>query len=157
MCQNMEVFIMYFIGIDISKYKHDCFIMNETGQVIRDSFSFDNNKEGFKLFLGVVQSLDCSQEIKIGLESTGHYGDNLKFFLNANNFEFMEINPYLVKQFIRSLSSRKEKNDKLDARFIAKYIASNDHEFKSYRIPSYHLKALKSLSRFRESLVRNHY
>ncbi len=92
--------------------------MNETGQIIRDSFSFDNNKEGFNLFLGVVQSLDCSQEIKVGLESTGHYGDNLKFFLNANNLEFMEINPYLIKQFIRTLSSRKEKNDKLDARYI---------------------------------------
>ncbi len=72
---------MYFIGIDISKYKHGCFIMNETGQVIRDSFFFDNSKEGFNLFLGVVQSLDRSQEIKIGLESTGHYGNNLKFSL----------------------------------------------------------------------------
>ena len=69
---------MYYIGIDVSKYKHDCFIMNEHGVVIRDSFSFDNNKEGFKLFLDVVKSLDCSQEIKIGLEATGHYGDNLK-------------------------------------------------------------------------------
>ena len=80
---------MYFIGIDISKYKHDCFIMNEFNQIIRDSFSFDNDKEGFNLFLSVVKSLDCSQEIKIGLESTGHYGDNLKFFLNANNLTFM--------------------------------------------------------------------
>lgn len=156
MCQNYGGIFMYFIGIDISKYKHDCFILSETGQIIRDSFSFDNNKDGFNLFLDVVQSLDCSQEIKIGLESTGHYGDNLKFFLNVNNLEFMEINPFLIKQFIRSLSSRKEKNDKLDAKYIAKFIASDDHEFKSYRIPSYHLKALKSLSRFRESLVRNH-
>lgn len=98
----------------------------------------------------------CSQEIKIGLESTGHYGDNLKFFLDANNLEFMEINPFLIEQFIRSISSRKEKNDKLDAKYITKYIASNDYEFKTYRTSSYHLKALKSLSRFRESLIRNH-
>lgn len=146
---------MYFIGIDISKYKHDCFIMNEFNQIIRDSFSFDNNKEGFSLFLSVVKSLDCSQEIKIGLESTGHYGDNLKLFLNANNLNVMEIDPYSVKQFIRSISSRREKNDKLDARYIAKYIASDDHEFKSYHIPSYHLRELKSLTRFRESLVKN--
>lgn len=145
---------MYFIGIDISKYKHDCFIINEFNQIIRDSFSFDNDKEGFNLFLSVVKSLDCSQEIKIGLESTGHYGDNLKFFLNANNLTFMEINPYAVKQFIRSISSRREKNDKLDAHYIAKYIASNDHEFKSYQVPSYHLKEMKSLTRFRESLVK---
>ncbi len=61
----------------------------------------------------------------------------------------MEINPYLIKQFIRSLYSRKEKNDKLDARYIAKYIASDDREFKSYRISSYHLKALKSFNHSR--------
>ena len=59
---------MYFIGIDISKYKHDCFIMNENNQVIRGSFSFDNSQEGFNTFLDVLKSLDRSQEIKIGLE-----------------------------------------------------------------------------------------
>ena len=58
---------MYFIGIDISKYKHDCFIMNENNQVIRGSFSFDNSQEGFNTFLDVLKSLDRSQEIKIGL------------------------------------------------------------------------------------------
>lgn len=145
---------MYFIGIDISKYKHDCFIMNETKQVIRDSFSFENNKEGFNLFLDVVKSLDCSQEIKVGLEATGHYGDNLKLFLNDHNLSFMEINPLKVKNYIRSISSRKEKNDKIDARYIAKYIASTDYEFRSYHIQSYHLKALKSLTRYKESLTR---
>ena len=25
---------MYFVGIDVSKYKHDCFITTETGTVI---------------------------------------------------------------------------------------------------------------------------
>lgn len=146
---------MYYIGIDISKYKYDCCIINDQSQTIRDSFSFENTKEGYEYFLNVVKSLDCSQKIMIGLEATGHYGDNLKFFLNANKLTFMEINPYLVKQFIRSISSRREKNDKIDARFIAKFVASSDHDFKSYQIPSYHLKALKSLTRFRESLIRN--
>ncbi len=41
---------MYLIGIDISKFKHDCFIATETGLVIKDSFSFDNNQEGLKNF-----------------------------------------------------------------------------------------------------------
>ena len=36
------VFMTYFIGIDIAKYKHDCFIMDQDGSVIRDSFSFPN-------------------------------------------------------------------------------------------------------------------
>ena len=39
----------FFIGLDLSKFKHDCFIMNERGEVVRNSFSFSNNREGFNL------------------------------------------------------------------------------------------------------------
>ena len=73
---------MYLVGIDISKYKHDCFIATETGEVIKNSFSFANNHQGFNELLTVLKSLDQTQEIRIGLEATGHYGNNLKIFLN---------------------------------------------------------------------------
>ena len=33
----------YFVGIDIAKYKHDCFICDHNGEVIRRSFTFSNN------------------------------------------------------------------------------------------------------------------
>ena len=26
----------YFVGIDIAKFKHDCFIVNENGEVIKN-------------------------------------------------------------------------------------------------------------------------
>ena len=86
----------YFIGLDLSKFKHDCFIMNEFGEVIRDSFSFENNREGFNTFLSVLKELDPIQEKRIGFESTGHYGSNLKMFLERNGYSFMEFNPLLV-------------------------------------------------------------
>ena len=35
---------MYIVEIDCSKYKHDCFIATETGEVIRDTFTFDNSE-----------------------------------------------------------------------------------------------------------------
>lgn len=35
---------MIYIGIDISKYKHDCFICNDTGDVIVENLSFKNTK-----------------------------------------------------------------------------------------------------------------
>ena len=124
---------MYFIGIDISKYKHDCFIMNENNQVIRDSFSFDNSQEGFKTFLDVLKSLDCSQEIKIGLEATGHYGNNLKLFLNDNGYSFMEFNPLLIKRFASSHSLRRTETDKYDASLIAAILTDATIEYKPYR------------------------
>lgn len=81
----------YFVGIDIAKYKHDCFICDHNGEVIRRSFTFSNNQTGFKELLSALNSLDQNQKIKIGFEATGHYGSNLKQFLKANDFDFMEI------------------------------------------------------------------
>ena len=145
---------MYFIGIDISKYKHDCYICDSNGEVIRDSFSFDNSREGFDLLLSELKHLDCSQKIKIGLEATGHYGTNLKIFLNDNGFDFCEFNPLLVKRLISSHSLRRTKTDKCDARMIAAILADSTVAYKPYRISSYHINELKSLTRERESLVK---
>ena len=145
---------MYLIGIDIAKYKHDCFIIDNNGQVIRDSFSFDNSQEGFLYLLDVLKSLDCSQKIKIGLEATGHYGTNLKFFLNDHGYSFMEFNPLLVKRFASSHSLRRTKTDKCDASLIASVLSDPTIKYKPYRFSSYHILELKTLTRFRESMIK---
>lgn len=55
----------YFIGLDIAKHKHDCYVMNKKKETIIDSFSFDNNSTGFNTLLHVLNnSLDPSQEKK---------------------------------------------------------------------------------------------
>lgn len=142
---------MYFVGIDISKYKHDCFITTGTNCVIIENFSFENNKKGFQKLLDLLKSFD-NQEIRIGLEATGHYHMNLMLFLEKNNFSFMEFNPSLVKKFIESQTLRKTKTDKADARWINKYLISMD--YKPHPKQFYHKYALKSLSRRRTSIVR---
>ena len=38
---------MIYAGIDISKYKHDCFILSDFGEVVNDGFSFTNTAKGF--------------------------------------------------------------------------------------------------------------
>ena len=63
---------LYFVGIDISKFKHDCAIVDEFGDVITPSWSFQNDREGFSLLKELLDALDG--EKKIGLEATGHYG-----------------------------------------------------------------------------------
>lgn len=142
---------MYFVGIDISKYKHDCFITTETGEVIEENLSFTNTNEGFVQLLNLLKSLDNNQEIRIGFEATGHYGMNLKLFLEKNNYSFMEFNPNLVKQFIKSQTLRKTKTDKKDAIWITKYLISVD--YKPHPKQFYHKFTLKSLSRKRDKLV----
>ena len=39
---------MILVGIDVSKDKHDCFIMNSDGEVLFDSFAILNNLDGFE-------------------------------------------------------------------------------------------------------------
>lgn len=143
---------MYFVGIDISKYKHDCFICTETGEVIESNFSFPNTSDGFEQLLNLLKSIDNFKEIRIGFEATGHYGMNLKLFLEKNNYSFMEFNPKLVKEFISGQTLRKTKTDKKDAYQITKYLISAD--YKPHPKQFYHKYSLKSLSRMREKLVK---
>ena len=60
---------MYYIGIDISKFKHDCAVIDDAGDVVTPSWSFANDLEGFLQFKALLDSLGT--ETKIGLESTG--------------------------------------------------------------------------------------
>ena len=141
---------MYFVGIDISKYKHDCFICTETGEVIEENLSFTNTNDGFIQLLNLLNSLDNSQEIRIGFEANGHYGMNLKLFLEKNNYSFMEFNPALVKRFILTQTLRRTKADKKDAILIISV------DYKPHLKQFYHKYSFKSLSRMREKLVKQH-
>lgn len=145
----------YFIGIDIAKYKHDCFIMDQDGTVIRDSFSFSNDKTGFALLLSVLDSLDPSHEKRIGFESTGHYALNLMCFLESHDLSFMEINPILIKRFSSATTLRRTKTDKADAALITSYLTTV--EYITYPTQSYHIHSLKSLTRSRDTLVRQRF
>ena len=142
---------MIYIGIDISKYKHDCFICNDTGEVIVENLSFENTKKGFQQFLDLLKSYD-NDNVHIGLEATGHYGLNLKLFLEKNNYNFMEFNPLLVKEFKKSLSLRRTKTDKVDATVICQKLMSVPYKPNSKLF--YHKYSIKSLSRLRETLVK---
>lgn len=142
---------MYLIGIDISKYKHDCFIATETGEVIKEAFSFKNDSNGFSQLLATLNSLESKQEKRIGMESTGHYGHNLMRFLHENNFTFMVLNPYLTEKYRQATSLRKTKTDKIDAQIISKMLLSLDYQ--TYSSKSYHISSLKSLTRFRFRMI----
>ena len=48
---------MYFVGIDISKYKHDCCIISAANQNVVSKFTFPNDKAGFEELLTVLNSL----------------------------------------------------------------------------------------------------
>ena len=134
---------MLNIGIDISKKKHDCIVIDDAGVIVRSVFSFNNDRAGFNQFLDMYHSLDPTEIKKIGFEATGHYQDNFKVFLEQSGLSFMELNALLVHKFKSSQTLRGVKTDKTDARLIASYLSSI--EFKPYPKISYHTLALRSL------------
>ena len=64
---------MYFVGIDISKYKHDCCIISAANQKVVSKFTFNNDKSGFEELLTVLNSLSNPEDIKIGFESIARW------------------------------------------------------------------------------------
>ena len=143
---------MYFVGIDISKYKHDCFITTETGLIVYDPFTIENSHDGFEELLTVLRSLDSPNAIRIGFESTGHYALNLKLFLEKAHYSFMEFNPVLLAKFNKAQSLRRTKTDAIDCSSIARWLMTV--EYKPHPIGFYHTYSLKSLTRLRNSLIQ---
>ena len=145
---------MVYVGIDVAKDKHDCFIMGVGGEVLHDVFVIPNNIGGFSDLYQKIQAVcESLENVKIGLEATGHYSYNLLGFLVDKGFAPFVINPLHSTLFRKSLSLRKTKTDKVDARTIAAMLAS-DMDLKSYSSTAYHNEELKSLVRYRFDKVK---
>ena len=145
---------MIYIGIDVAKDKHDCFITNSDGEILFNPFTISNNREGFEtLFQRIKSVAEDFSKIKVGLEATGHYSYNLLGFLLDKGLPTYVINPLHTNLYRKSLSLRKTKTDKVDSRTIATMMMS-DVNLKSYSDTSYHNEELKSLTRYRFDKVK---
>lgn len=138
---------MFYIGIDISKYFHHCYIARADGSKVKD-FSFDNNQIGFQTLFDELSPLGDPSKIKVGFESTGHYHLNLAAYLSNKGYTYVEINPYLTNLFSKALSLRKTKTDKVDAKVIASMVGSVDYQ--NLHTKFYHTNDLRELTRARQ-------
>ena len=146
---------MICVGIDVAKDKHDCFILSSEGEVLADVFTIPNNAEGFGTLLQAIRN--CTRpadKIMVGLEATGHYSYNILGFLLDRGLPTYVINPLHTNLYRKSLSLRKTKTDRIDARTIATMLLS-DVDLKSYTDTSYHNEELKSLTRYRFDKVQD--
>ena len=145
---------MISVGIDVSKDKHDCFIVNSEGEVLADVFTIHNTMDGFNFLLQRIRECTMPQDkIKVGLEATGHYSYNLLGFLLDNGLPTYVLNPLRTNLYRKSLSLRKTKTDRVDARTIASMLLS-DAGLKPYTDTAYHNEELKSLTRYRFDKVK---
>jgi transposase len=140
---------MIYVGIDVAKDKHDCCILDDEGRKMDPNFTITNDKVGFdELFSRIEEVTTDKAEIKVGLEATGHYSNNLLAALVDKGFPTVVINPLHTNLYRKGLSLRKTKTDKVDAFTIAMMLMT-DRTLKSYSDTSYHNEELKSLTRYR--------
>ena len=145
---------MIYVGIDVAKDKHDCFITNSDGEVLFKAFTIKNNLDGFdELYQKIESVMEDASKVKVGLEATGHYSYNLLGYLLDKGLATFVINPLHTNLYRKSLSLRQTKTDKVDAHTIASMLMS-DVNLKSYSDTSYHNEELKSLTRYRFDKVK---
>ena len=145
---------MLYIGIDVAKSKHDCFIIDSDGVIYTDNLRITNDRVGFnKLLETILDALDGEPvtNAKVGLEHTGHYSINIKRFLESQGFVVTSFNPLETNAFRKASTLRKTKTDKCDAKIIATMLFSDESIPTSS--PSYQIQELKSLTRHRFRLI----
>src|SRR5699024_10678133 len=141
-----------FVGIDVSKYKHDLAILDDHGEILSKHFQFANTYLGFQRLKEHLETLEIpTAELHIALEDTGHYADNLIAFLQKLGYPTFTYNPLLIKEFVKSLTLRKSKTDKKDALSIARKILSDPTPERYIVEPR--IMELKELTRYQNRLI----
>ena len=135
----------FYVGIDVSKHKHTVAIIDQEANVISKPHNIVNTKEGFDSLLNELGLLGPKEQIKIGLEATGHYMNCLVRYLVKNGYQVQIYNPFLIENYRKSNSNNAAKTDNLDALLISQYVST--HAFASTPQISYLIEEVRKISR----------
>ncbi len=125
MLKNYSLEELLFCPIEVAKYEYEASFVNYYGDIILPPFPFPNNKQGVSMYLDKLHKASENMNAKktiIGLESSGHYHENLIISLENKGYEVILINPYEVwkerDNYIR-------KTDSVDLRPITSALIHN--------------------------------
>jgi len=103
-----------FCGVDVSKDRLDVMVLPE-----QQLFSVGNDPVGWR---DLLQNLSGFSISAVGLEASGGYERGVMRALLAAGMSVRQINPFQLRQFANA-SGVLAKNDRLDARMIASFVA----------------------------------
>src|SRR6188472_3218086 len=103
-----------FVGIDVSQDRLDVLLLPQA-----TGFSVANNEAGWNALIARLRDLPVAA---IGLEPSGGYERGVIRALLTASLSVRRINPNRLRQFARARGAL-AKNDRLDARLIAEYVA----------------------------------
>lgn len=117
------IYPQLFIGIDVSKLKHDVAIFNEQKEPIHKVLVIGENLKGYQALVSKLEQLKQryrTQKFIIGLEATSDYWKNLYAFLKKQSQAYVLtlLNPVQTKKFAEA-ELRRAKTDPVNAKDIA--------------------------------------
>ncbi|HJH30198.1 MAG TPA: IS110 family transposase, partial [Methanosarcinaceae archaeon] len=151
---NMNNNIHLYIGIDVSKDKHDICIKNNDGNVLK-RFQIRNNKSNLNKLYKTVNKFksDIGDETDafFGMEATGIYSFPLYSALKRDGHLVKLYNPIQTNGY-RKTKIRKTKTDLIDADIIADMLRHQEPPV-STAIDNLRLYQLRELCRVRQRNV----
>lgn len=110
--------ITHQVGIDVAQKTLEVVLL--AGESISRQH-VENTPAGFECLQSwlIAQALEPEQ-VHGCLEATGHYGDAVALFLQAQGYAVSMVNPAAIQAFARVVNARR-KNDQVDAYLIARY------------------------------------
>lgn len=143
---------MYYIGFDIAKENHYASIANSNGEVIQEAFLVKNSINGFNYFMDKLKEHNINiSDCLVGMESTGHYGENLIQFLHSKDFNIGVINP-IQTDALRNSNIRKTKTDKIDTYLIIQSLMLK--HYTPFVAKDIKILELRSLCRHRDDVLK---
>ncbi len=143
--------VQYVVGIDVGS--ETCFvsILRPDKTTVRSPFAIANAAPGFARLAAVLAQLDCAPaQIRVGLEATGRYWENLYQFLLALGYDMVLVHPGQTHHFAQQRGLR-AKTDKLDAGTVARALLSD--ELRPAYVPSDVIGAYRELVRLQSTLT----
>ena len=112
-----------FVGIDVAKDWLDLWL-----EPLKRFERLANQPAGWAALIERLQALGPPAGIIVAFEASGGYERGLRAALLGAGFAVRRLNPLRVRLYARSLG-RNAKNDRIDARVIARYAAAAETPF----------------------------
>jgi len=112
------------VAIDLGKTADIGYCRCPDGKDIKP-FEFSNNAEGFKIFWDRVCWMKAAhhlEEVVVGFESTGAYGEPLVHYLRQKPVKLVQVNPMHTKRMKELQGNSPGKTDRKDPKVIADII-----------------------------------
>jgi transposase len=141
-----------FIGIDFSKLKFDVAIYSVESKAIVSTEVFENEENGFNLFLKwVKEKTSCNKSgILFCGEHTGYYSGKLSLFLHESGYDMWLVSGLELKL---TQGLKRNKTDRVDACKIAEHAYRYQDKVVLFQPVSKALDEIRELLSYRERLV----